>query len=96
MTSAILFAGSFRYDDARIATEKLSRVCPMERAPARKRAARHPISSDETRAQMRPSKWMNADQLMTREHILEGVACFPLAVTMTFAGKNLGKLLIRI
>jgi NADPH-dependent curcumin reductase CurA len=42
------------------------------------------------------SKWMDEGRLTTREHILEGIECFPSAVKMIFAGENRGKLLIRI
>ena len=42
------------------------------------------------------AKWMDEGQLTTREHVLEGIDCFPKAVQMIFAGENRGKLLIRI
>lgn len=40
--------------------------------------------------------WMHEGKLTTREHVLEGLESFPSAVQMIFAGKNRGKLLIKI
>jgi hypothetical protein len=42
------------------------------------------------------AKWMEEGRLTTREHVLEGIECFPKAVQMIFAGENRGKLLIRL
>ena len=42
------------------------------------------------------AKWMAEGRLTTREHVLEGIECFPEAVKMLFAGENRGKLLIRL
>ena len=42
------------------------------------------------------STWMGEGKLTTREHVLEGIECFPEAVKMLFAGQNRGKLLIRL
>ena len=42
------------------------------------------------------STWMGEGKLTTREHVLEGIECFPTAVEMLFAGQNQGKLLIRL
>ncbi len=42
------------------------------------------------------SSWMSEGKLVTREHILEGIDCFPSAVQMIFAGQNNGKLLIQL
>jgi NADPH-dependent curcumin reductase CurA len=42
------------------------------------------------------STWMKEGKIVTREHILEGIECFPDAVKMIFAGQNDGKLLIKL
>ena len=41
-------------------------------------------------------QWMNEGKIVTREHILDGIESFPEAVKMIFAGRNQGKLLIRV
>ena len=40
--------------------------------------------------------WMEEGRLITPEHVLEGIGCFPEAVRLLFAGQNNGKLLIRL
>lgn len=53
-------------------------------------AARYP----EARAQI--STWLNAGLVRSKEHILEGLASFPEAFSMLFAGNATGKLLLRV
>jgi len=40
--------------------------------------------------------WRAAGELVFREHIVEGIECFPEAYDMLFSGANEGKLLIRV
>lgn len=40
------------------------------------------------------AEWLREDRLVYREHILEGLAAAPDAISMLYRGENTGKLLI--
>jgi NADPH-dependent curcumin reductase len=42
------------------------------------------------------SKWLKSGKLQYKEHIIEGIENFPLALRMLFEGKNFGKLVLKI
>jgi NADPH-dependent curcumin reductase len=47
-------------------------------------------------AGMQLGSWMMQGKLKTREHVVEGIERFPQALEMLFAGRNLGKLMIKL
>ncbi len=42
------------------------------------------------------SKWLSEGKITSKEHIIEGIENFPIALRMLFEGKNFGKLLVKI
>ena len=42
------------------------------------------------------SKWILEGKITSKEHIIEGIENFPMALRMLFEGKNFGKLLVKI
>jgi NADPH-dependent curcumin reductase len=42
------------------------------------------------------SKWISEGKITSKEHIIEGIENFPMALRMLFEGKNFGKLLVKI
>jgi NADPH-dependent curcumin reductase CurA len=42
------------------------------------------------------AQWRAAGDVIFREHVVEGIDCFPQAFDMLFAGANEGKLLIAV
>ena len=42
------------------------------------------------------SKWILEGKVTSKEHIIEGIQNFPMALRMLFEGKNFGKLLVKI
>jgi NADPH-dependent curcumin reductase len=42
------------------------------------------------------SKWIEEGKIQSREHVIEGIENFAMALRMLFEGKNFGKLLIKI
>jgi NADPH-dependent curcumin reductase len=42
------------------------------------------------------SKWILDGKITSKEHIIEGIENFPMALEMLFEGKNFGKLLVKI
>ncbi|MBX9614354.1 MAG: NADP-dependent oxidoreductase [Caulobacteraceae bacterium] len=47
-------------------------------------------------AVMEMAGWVAAGKLRFREHVVEGIECFPTAFNMLFTGQNFGKLVIRV
>ena len=42
------------------------------------------------------SEWISEGKITSKEHIIEGIENFPLALRMLFEGKNFGKLLVKV
>jgi NADPH-dependent curcumin reductase len=42
------------------------------------------------------SEWISEGKMTSKEHIIEGIENFPMAIRMLFEGKNFGKLLVKI
>lgn len=42
------------------------------------------------------SKWINAEKLYAKEHVVEGLEKFPMALKMLYTGENFGKLVLTV
>jgi hypothetical protein len=42
------------------------------------------------------SNWLSEEKIFSKEHIIDGIINFPMALRMLFEGKNFGKLLVKI